>query len=96
MCRLTHKDIGHALKFVKPGGRLVGIASTHWQSVETKPAQAFKAMLASLGANVESVPHGAFKESGTDVPTTLITLNVPAAFQEGHTEASAPEQALLF
>ena len=88
--------ISHALKFVKPGGRLVAIASTHWQNVETKPAQAFKAMLASLGANVESVPPGAFKESGTDVPTTLITLDVPATFQEAQTEAQAPEQALLF
>ncbi len=88
--------ISHALKFVKPGGRLVAIASTHWQNVETKPAQAFKAMLAGLGANVESVPPGAFKESGTDVPTTLITLDVPATFQEAHTEAPAPEQALLF
>lgn len=88
--------ISHALKFVKPGGRLVAIASTHWQSVETKAAQAFKALLASLGANVESVPPGAFKESGTDVPTTLITLSMPASLQEAHTEAPAPEQALLF
>jgi predicted RNA methylase len=86
----------HALKFLKPQGRLVAIMSTHWQNVDTKPAQAFRATLASLGANVTAVPGGAFKESGTNVPTTMISLTAPAQVPQARVEAPATLQALLF
>jgi protein-L-isoaspartate O-methyltransferase len=68
----------HAVKFLRPGGRLVAIASTQWRERVTKPTAAFQAMLASLGAEVHDIPRGAFKAAGTDVPTTLIAFDVGA------------------
>lgn len=69
--------IRHAMGFLKPGGVLVSIASTQWQTHDTKPAKDFQAYLAELGAKVIAIPAGAFKASGTDVPTTLLVLKKP-------------------
>lgn len=67
------------MKFLKPGGRLVAVASTQWRERVTKDNEAFSDLLASLGAQVQDIPRGAFKESGTDIPTTLIAFEMPAA-----------------
>ncbi len=69
--------IRHAMEFLKPGGVLVSIASTQWQTHDTKPAKAFQAYLMTLGAKVIAIPAGAFKASGTDVATTLLVLKKP-------------------
>ncbi len=74
--------IQHAYGFLKPGGRLVAVASTQWQSHTTAPAKAFKAFIAKWGGHVEQIAAGAFKESGTDVATTLIVLCKPLVQQE--------------
>lgn len=71
--------IEHAFKWLKPGGRLVAIASTQWQTHETKPAERFRSWLKGLGAKTENVPRGAFKDAGTDVETVLIVINKPLA-----------------
>lgn len=69
--------IEHAMKWLVPGGRLVAIASTSWQTQDIARAVAFRAMLDRLGATVEEIPAGAFKASGTDVPTTLLAFDIP-------------------
>lgn len=69
--------IQHAYKWLKMGGRLVAIASTQWQTSTHGPASAFKAFLKANGAKVYPIEAGAFKEAGTDVPTTLIVLKKP-------------------
>lgn len=86
--------IQHAYaNFLAPGGRLVAIASTQWQTHTTAPAKAFQAFLAKLDAKVEQIEAGAFKESGTDVPTTLIVLCKPMAKR---VTTSVAEQVDLF
>ncbi len=72
----TH--IRKAFAFLKPGGVLVSIASTQWQSHDTRPAKEFRKFLDELGAVVEQIPAGAFKASGTNVPSTLIMLTKPS------------------
>jgi predicted RNA methylase len=69
--------IEHAMKWIVPGGRLVAIASTTWQTQDIARAVAFRAMLDRLGATVEEIPAGAFKAAGTDVPTTLLAFDIP-------------------
>lgn len=66
----------HAMKFLRPGGRLVAITSTSWQERGTAAAAAFREMLAKHEAEVRAIPRGAFKAAGTDVATALIAFNV--------------------
>lgn len=69
--------IQHALRWLKPGGTLVAIASTSWQHSSSSSAIAFRALLEELEADVEAIPAGAFSEAGTQVPTVLIKLRKP-------------------
>lgn len=71
--------IEHAAKFLKPGGELVAIASPSWQTRSTARAIAFREWLAGLDADIEAIPAGAFKESGTDIPTVMISIRMPGA-----------------
>jgi predicted RNA methylase len=71
--------IQHAFKFVKPGGVLVAIASTHWQTTETIPSFEFQRFLAQHGALITQIAAGAFKAAGTLTATTIIRLTKPAA-----------------
>jgi len=71
--------IMHAMEFLKPGGILVSVASTQWQTHDTRPAKAFQEYLKSMGAQVEKIEAGAFKESGTNVATTLLVIKKPEA-----------------
>lgn len=78
----NHQDarhITHALGFLKPGGVLVAIASQAWQRAQTEVPLRFRAMLDELGAEVEDIPAGAFRESGTDVGTAMVSLRAPRA-----------------
>ncbi|ABD72048.1 hypothetical protein Rfer_4362 (plasmid) [Rhodoferax ferrireducens T118] len=92
--------IRHAMEFLKPGGVLVSIASTQWQTHDTKPAKAFQAYLMTLGAKVIAIPAGAFKASGTDVATTLLVLKKPLNSKKAPPVAQAVDlqqvQAALF
>lgn len=71
--------IRHAARFLKPGGRLVAIASTTWRDRDTRDNREFREWLDSLGATVTDIAAGAFKAVGTNVPTTLISLQLPLA-----------------
>jgi Dimethyladenosine transferase (rRNA methylation) len=76
-----NQDIDHIYKMyecLKPGGRIVTIASKHWQHSTNKKEIAFKAWLKKLGADIEEVPAGAFKESGTTIATCIIIINKTA------------------
>lgn len=67
------RHVEHALKFVKPGGRLVSIvpASSFW--LDGPPA-----FVGKHEYDVELLPEGAFKASGTGVRTAMITVEVAA------------------
>ncbi len=62
-------------KHLKNGGRLVSIASKHWQHSTNKKETDFRSWLDDVGADVEEIPQGAFTESGTKIATCLIIIN---------------------
>ncbi len=68
----------HALKFVKPGGRLVSVMSPGWQFRENAKSVAFRAFLEAHGATVEGLPAGAFSESGTEIRSVIVCIDRPA------------------
>jgi predicted RNA methylase len=62
----------HALKFLKPGGRLVAIMSAGVSFREDALTRDFRALCTSI----EALPEGSFRSSGTDVNTVLVMLTV--------------------
>lgn len=97
------RHVLHALRFLKPNGRLSGVTSTHWAHASTREALAFREHLESLNARVEDIPAGMFKAAGTNVPTKLITIQVttetsakPAVIEVARAVAPAQEALDLF
>lgn len=65
--------VEHALRFLKPDGLLVSVMS--WTVAEhSRKTAAFRALVEARGGTVEAVAKGAFRESGTDVPTVIVTI----------------------
>lgn len=65
--------VTHAMKFLKPGGVLVAIMSPGFTFKKDKKSQAFAALVDERGSWKEN-PEGAFKSSGTNVRTVMVTL----------------------
>jgi Predicted DNA modification methylase len=61
----------HALRFLKPGGRLVAIMGAGITFRQDALTTAFRARFASI----EPLPEGSFKASGTFVSTVLVTAH---------------------
>lgn len=73
-----NQDIDHIYKMyqvLKKGGRIVTIASKHWQHSTGKKETAFKAWLNEIGAVVDDIEAGVFKESGTNIATCMIIID---------------------
>jgi predicted RNA methylase len=69
--------VTHALKFVKPGGRLVSIMSSSLAFRQNRKALDFKRLIGGLGdVHMEPVPEAAFKESGTLVGTIILAVQL--------------------
>src|SRR4030042_4964611 len=66
----------HAWKFLKPGGRLVSIMSSGVLFRENKKTSEFRNHIDEFG-NMERLPEGSFKESGTMVNTCIVVLDKP-------------------
>ena len=66
--------IKHMFEHLKPGGRLVSIASKHWQFAEGKKEKAFREWIDEVEADVYDVDRGEFKESGTLIETCIIVI----------------------
>jgi acetylornithine deacetylase/succinyl-diaminopimelate desuccinylase-like protein len=62
-------------EFLNVSGRLVSIASKSWQTGQQKLQKDFRDWLEEVGGEVEEVEAGAFKESGTNVATVIITID---------------------
>lgn len=74
------QHVMHMLQFVRPGGALSVIMSTSWLEGKTKAHSQFKEFLATQDVTVTGIEAGAFKESGTTVPTVRLDfrdVNVP-------------------
>lgn len=73
-----NQDIDHVRKMyamLKKGGRLVSIMSTSWMIGTQKKQEEFKIWLREIGASFEVIDEGAFKKSGTNVKTAMVTID---------------------
>ena len=72
-----NQDIEHirlAYDWLKPGGQLVAISSTHWNESANKKETQFREFLGAVGAYVRKIDAGKFKESGTMITTCMIII----------------------
>lgn len=65
--------IRHALRFLRPGGRLVAICANG-----PRQREALLAVVEDSGGTWEALPEGAFEQAGTNVRTALLTIEAPA------------------
>lgn len=64
--------VRHALRWLKPGGILVAIM------LNNQTRKGFVELVAEYDPEIEEIERGAFKESGTDVPTVIVKIELPA------------------
>lgn len=67
--------IKHMYSMLKPGGRLVSVASKSWTFGNQKKQIAFRDWLDSVDATVQEIPEGEFKESGTNISSVIVMVN---------------------
>lgn len=73
-----NQDILHIRKMydcLRPKGRLVSMASRHWQTSNNKAETFFRGWLKEVGAEIIDIQAGRFKESGTNIATCKIIIN---------------------
>jgi len=73
--------VTHAMRFLKPGGRLVAVMSAGAEFREDRKTTDFRATVERFGGRFFDLPAGSFAESGTNVNTVIVSLSVPAAQQ---------------
>jgi predicted RNA methylase len=71
------RHVMHALKFVRPGGRLVAVMSAGAEFHQSKAAVAFRALVASSGGRIERLPEDAFAAAGISIRTVMAVIPVP-------------------
>lgn len=70
--------IRHMYKHLNDGGRLVSVASRHWQLSSNKKESDFRDWLSNIGATVIELEGGEFKESGTNIVACIIQIDKAA------------------
>jgi hypothetical protein len=73
-----NQDIDHIEKMYdlcRVGGRIVSVASRHWQIASTQKETRFREWLDSLDNEIIPVEAGTFKQSGTMIPSVIIVIN---------------------
>ncbi|ELA8200273.1 hypothetical protein RGL65_004371 [Vibrio parahaemolyticus] len=75
----NNQDIKHVRKMydehLLDGGRLVAVMSQAWVTGKQKTQIEFREWLKAVGADIEMLDRGEFKDSGTDVATAIVTIN---------------------
>lgn len=66
--------IRHAHAFLRPGGRLVSVASAGVDFREDRRSREFRSWVAELGGTIKPLPEGSFRASGTDVRTVVVQI----------------------
>lgn len=69
------EHVTHALKFLKPDGRLVAIMSAGVTFRQDRKTTAFRELVEARGGTIEPLPEDSFKESGTSVRTVLVIID---------------------
>ncbi len=67
--------IRHMYEVLEEGGRLVSVASKHWQISTNKKETEFRNWLDEVNAEIIEVEKGTFKESGTEISTVIIIID---------------------
>lgn len=73
-----NQDIDHVLKMYEcltEGGRIVTIASKHWQLSNNKKEKQFREWLKKIEAEIYDIEKGRFRESGTMISCCVIVIN---------------------
>ena len=68
------KHVLHALKFLNPDGLLVSVMASSVTFRDNKLTQEFRDLIRQRGGEIEALPDGAFKESGTNVRTVIVII----------------------
>lgn len=67
--------IKHMFSMLKPGGKIISMASKSWIHGSQKKQVVFRDWLDDVDATITEVPVGAFKESGTSISTVIVEIN---------------------
>jgi len=67
----------HAATFAHRGGLVAAIVSQGVEFRDDKKSQAFRAFVAKHGGAIETLPQQSFRETGTDVNSSLVTFVSP-------------------
>ena len=70
------RHVEHAIKFVKPGGRLVSVMSAGVKFRDNKLAREFRGFIDESGGEIEALPEGSFKSAGTMVRCVILTVPI--------------------
>lgn len=73
-----NQDITHIYKMyecLKSGGRIVTIASKHWEFSKNKKETEFRNWLDGLDCSIDYIDAGAFKNSGTMISSCIIIID---------------------
>lgn len=68
------RHVMHALRFLADDGRLVAVMAAGVTFRTDRRTEDFRAEIARRGGEIEPLPEGSFKESGTGVNTVLVTI----------------------
>jgi protein-L-isoaspartate O-methyltransferase len=71
--------VNHALRFLKPGGLLVSVMAAGVTFRDNRLTQDFRDLVRGRGGDIEALPEGAFKVSGTDVRSVIVTIPAEGA-----------------
>lgn len=72
------RHVQHALRFLKPNGLLTSVMAASVTFRDNKLTQDFRDLIRSRGGDIEALPEGAFKSSGTMVNTIIATIPASA------------------
>lgn len=73
-----NQDIDHIYKMyevLKPGGRIVTVASIHWKTSKNKKETTFIDWLDEVDAKIEYLNNGKFEKSGTNIASCIIVID---------------------
>ena len=69
--------VTHAMKFLKPGGKLAAVMSASVEFREDRKTVDFRAMVERYKGRFHDLPAGSFKDSGTMVNTVIVEMRAP-------------------
>lgn len=69
------EHVMHATKFLKPDGKLTAITSPSWESNGGRKFADFRDFMEQVDGQVQDVEQGAFKASGTNIGTRIVTMS---------------------